>query len=500
MSATTHVPPQNIEAEESVLGAMLVAEPTLTRVIDEVGLRATDFYLEKHRAIFEVIHKLHTAGKPVDELSVSHSLKKSGKIEDAGGRHYVSELAAKVPAAANAKHYAEIVSDCAEMRRVGQGLQEAMEAYATRNGDSPQEIYQRAVTILETARPEPPVSQQQHSWRAEDLLAAIEGRGGANPPAFLSRSDGPCLLYEERLHQLSAEPEAGKGWLACRASADLLQAGRAVIYIDFEDTAAAIVERLQALGAEDRQIAKHFIYIRPHEPLTEFTRGELDIALGLSPALVVIDGVTEALTIHGLDLGDNGDIARWLDLLPRPAVRSGAAVLMLDHVVKDKESRGRYAIGAQHKLAGIDVAYALEVIEAFGRGKTGLVKVRVTKDRPGHVRPHSEGDQIALMRLGSSGMDGRVDITLDPPDGAGEDGEFRPTVLMERISSAVEANPGMTAREIRGLGGKASALDQALHILLREGYLARDDSGRSHSHTSVRPFRAEAEEASIAPW
>ena len=49
---TAHVPPQNIEAEESVLGAMLVAEPTLTRVIDEVKLNAADFYLERHATIF----------------------------------------------------------------------------------------------------------------------------------------------------------------------------------------------------------------------------------------------------------------------------------------------------------------------------------------------------------------------------------------------------------------------------------------------------------------
>ena len=51
--SATHVPPQNIEAEESVLGAMLVAEPALTRVIDEVKLNAADFYLDRHRAIFD---------------------------------------------------------------------------------------------------------------------------------------------------------------------------------------------------------------------------------------------------------------------------------------------------------------------------------------------------------------------------------------------------------------------------------------------------------------
>ena len=100
---TAHVPPQNIEAEESVLGAMLVAESTLTRVIDEVKLNAADFYLDKHREIFGAIHDLYAASKPVDELSVSEALTQHNKIEEAGGRHYVSELAAKVPAAANAK-------------------------------------------------------------------------------------------------------------------------------------------------------------------------------------------------------------------------------------------------------------------------------------------------------------------------------------------------------------------------------------------------------------
>ena len=67
--STSHVPPQNIEAEESVLGAMLVAEPALTRVIDEVKLNAADFYLDRHRAIFECAHDLYAESKPVDEPS-----------------------------------------------------------------------------------------------------------------------------------------------------------------------------------------------------------------------------------------------------------------------------------------------------------------------------------------------------------------------------------------------------------------------------------------------
>jgi AAA domain len=75
-----------------------------------------------------------------------------------------------------------------------------------------------------------------------------------------------------------------------------------------------------------------------HEPLDRFSRRPLDRTLDRKPALVVIDGVTEALTLHGFDLGDNVEIARWLELLPRPAARCGVAVLLLDHVVKDKEA------------------------------------------------------------------------------------------------------------------------------------------------------------------
>src|SRR6185436_16436518 len=92
---TAHVPPQNIEAEESVLGAMLVAEATLTRVINEVKLNASDFYLEKHATIFTCVHDLYAASKPVDELSVSEALTQRNQIEEAGGKHYVSELAGR---------------------------------------------------------------------------------------------------------------------------------------------------------------------------------------------------------------------------------------------------------------------------------------------------------------------------------------------------------------------------------------------------------------------
>lgn len=143
----SHVPPQNIEAEESVLGAMLVAEPTLTRVIDEVKLNALDFYLDKHRLIFDVVHDLYAASKPVDELSVSEALTQRNQIEEAGGRHYVSELAAKVPAAANAKHYAEIVQQNSLLRRL-LGAGQEIQGWVNERDGEPRELSERAEKLL----------------------------------------------------------------------------------------------------------------------------------------------------------------------------------------------------------------------------------------------------------------------------------------------------------------------------------------------------------------
>ncbi len=144
---SSHVPPQNIEAEESVLGAMLVAEPTLTKVIDEVKLNAADFYLDRHRTIFECVHDLYAAAKPVDELTVGEALTQRNLIDQAGGKHYVSELAAKVPAAGNAKHYAEIVQQNSLLRRL-LGAGQEIQGWVNERDGEPRELSERAEKLL----------------------------------------------------------------------------------------------------------------------------------------------------------------------------------------------------------------------------------------------------------------------------------------------------------------------------------------------------------------
>gem|GEM_PF-3371913 len=109
------VPPCNIEAEESVLGAMLVAEPALKKVRVESGLTPRHFYLDKHSQIFEAISKVAERNGTADQLTVADALPEH--------KNLIFELAAKVPAAGNAMHYAKIVLLNAQLRAKLEGAQ-----------------------------------------------------------------------------------------------------------------------------------------------------------------------------------------------------------------------------------------------------------------------------------------------------------------------------------------------------------------------------------------
>ena len=220
-TATSQVPPQNIEVEESVLGAMLVAQGALTRVIDEVKLKQEDFYLDKHQVIFGAIHDLYAASKPVDELSVVESLTQHGRIEDGGGKLYVSELAAKVPAAGNAKHYAEIVQQNSLLRRLLGAGQEIQSWVHEREGE-PRLLAERAERLLfEVAHEEQASDFRRVDEILIDELDRLEKLSSGDAevtgtPSGFRDLDGITGGFQPgNLIVLAARPAMGK---CCRAS------------------------------------------------------------------------------------------------------------------------------------------------------------------------------------------------------------------------------------------------------------------------------------------
>src|SRR4051795_4466319 len=111
-------PPQNLEAEQSVLGAVLLSDTTLPALIIDERLQPADFYREAHGVIFKAMLDLHGAGEPVDALTLIEHLKQSGQLDAVGGRATVDLLAGSVPAVGNVRQYARIVRDNAMLRRL----------------------------------------------------------------------------------------------------------------------------------------------------------------------------------------------------------------------------------------------------------------------------------------------------------------------------------------------------------------------------------------------
>lgn len=114
--ALEKVPPQSIEAEIAVLGAMLIEEDAIAQAIEV--LKPSAFYKDAHRSIFQTILHLYNANRAVDLVTLSEALKVNGTLEDIGGAAYLTELTAAVPTAANVLHYARIVKEKAILRHL----------------------------------------------------------------------------------------------------------------------------------------------------------------------------------------------------------------------------------------------------------------------------------------------------------------------------------------------------------------------------------------------
>jgi replicative DNA helicase len=127
--------PQNVEAEQSVLGAILLADRTMHHLVIESGLRPEDFYREQHALIYRAMTRLFDAGKPIDQLTVADQLSRDGTLEAAGGRPSLDALYGAVPNAANVVSYAKIVRDSAACRRVLSATYELQSMVATRQHD-----------------------------------------------------------------------------------------------------------------------------------------------------------------------------------------------------------------------------------------------------------------------------------------------------------------------------------------------------------------------------
>jgi replicative DNA helicase len=252
------VPPQNLEAEQSVLGAILIA----ARVADDIllaqaqtlaeiaaVLRVEDFYRESHRAIFEVIVDLVARKIPADAITLTDGLRARGALETVGGPGYIAELAASVPTAANVTYYARIVREKSVSRSLASTATEiAANAYDAGAVQDVREVLADAerriagVSRAGLGDPEP-----SFSTAIRDVLAAVEeGKLVGIPTGFLSldRALTAGGLSRGSLNVLAGTTSVGKTGLAGNIATRIPRNG--TLFITTEMTRAEMIQRLIA--------------------------------------------------------------------------------------------------------------------------------------------------------------------------------------------------------------------------------------------------------------
>lgn len=353
-------------------------------------------------------------------------------------------------------------------------------------------------TLDDLTADEPPAlaaPEPTSTWTAIDTASTLDGllNGTHEPlrPSLAPLEGGGHLFYPGRVHSIAGESGAGKSWLALAACAAVLNAGDVAVYVDLEDSDASVLGRLLALGVDPRAIRSRFTYVRPDAALGDADRDAfLALVTQRRPALVVIDSTGEAFALDGLSQNDDDAVAHWFRRLPRAVAALGPAVLLLDHVVKADDSRGLWAIGSHRKRAAIDgAAFILEAgrNDGFSREHAGRARLVCAKDRPGTYR---RGQHVADMLVCPDGE--HVSLRLVAADDANaEPRDWRPTVLMERVSVALAAagSPLSFSKVAERVTGKRAHVATALDLLVREGYVSAEPGPRnSTQHTLLRPF------------
>ena len=139
------LPPQNLEAEESVLGSMMLSAEAIAEVIEQI--KPDDFYMRPHRQIYEAVLDIYARGHPVDAITAVEELKRRGELEDVGGHLRIHELVEQVATPASAGHYARIVGELALMRRLIRAGSDIVELGYSAPGD-PERAADRAEEMI----------------------------------------------------------------------------------------------------------------------------------------------------------------------------------------------------------------------------------------------------------------------------------------------------------------------------------------------------------------
>jgi replicative DNA helicase len=402
-SAETQLPPQNLEAEESVLGAMMVSESALEPVIIDVRLLDDDFYRERHRVIFRAIKSLTSRGQAVDSLTVTEHLTQSGELAEAGGRDAVVGLGSTVPAPGNARHYAAIVKQNALLRRLLTTAQSIEKSVREREGE-PRELVERAEAAL---------FKVAHEERAEDFhelgdilsrevdrLDEIAKSGGeitGTPSGFTELDSITGGFQPGNLIILAARPGMGKSGLVANIAEHVAaKEHRPVAFFSLEMSEMELAQRLIAKRARIPSDK-----LRKGRVADKEWKRVLRVCNELETAPLWID---ESSDLGILDLRGK---ARRLHAREIDAGRGGLALIIVDYIqlmrAEDPRSNRVEQVGQMSrglKLLARDLGVPIIALSQLSRApeqRTGRDKRPILSDLRESGNLEQDADMVAFI-------------------------------------------------------------------------------------------------------
>jgi len=246
------MPPQNIDAERSVLGAMLLNPDAVGSVTELLqGNGADVFYAPSHQYIYDAIISLYAKSQPIDAITLKDQMERDGTLEDAGGLAYVADLTSAVPTSANVQYYARIVLDASILRRIISECSNVIgEAY-----NSPDDVNklldaaEGAIFKIAEKRQLNPIMKvsdllQESIERIDMQIKAGSGITGV-ATGFTKLDEMTSGFQPSDMIVLAARPSVGKTALALNiASYAAIQKQQSVLIFSLEMSKAQLVQRL----------------------------------------------------------------------------------------------------------------------------------------------------------------------------------------------------------------------------------------------------------------
>ena len=359
------LPPQAIEAEQSVLGALLLSNEAYEHIAGE--LKAADFYQAAHQAIFKAIAGLLDRGEPADVVTVSDAIERGGQSAQTGGLAYLGELAANTPSAANIRAYARSVIDAKARRDMIQVGQRVIELAQDKNLDSigrTDKATGIVMSLTEQRGSKEPVAISDLMGNVLDTLQKRIDAGGSISglsTGFVDLDRATTGLHPGNLVVLAGRPAMGKTTLGVNIAENVAMDGGAALVFSLEMPADDLTERSMArAGGVSTQTLRD-------GKLTDDDWSRLTVALGkLNGTKLIVDDDPSTATVnqirrkamrvkraHGLSLmvidylqlmrGDGGNrneeiggITRGLKLLAREL---SVPIILLSQLNRGVEER-----------------------------------------------------------------------------------------------------------------------------------------------------------------